>query len=1057
MTKANERTFQNNILAALEAQGWLVGHASQYDRENALYPEDVVGYQQDAWPERWEKFCQNNPANPERELVRVVTRELTRRDKGTLHALRHGFKVPGTKIDLCSFKPDHGMNPDTERRYGANRLRVVEEVSYSPHAKESGYNPRLDLVLFVNGIPVATLELKSEAMQSIENAKRQYQYDRPLLAPNRKAEPLLAFRRGALVHFAVTQNEVAMTTKLNGPNTFFLPFNLGTPEGGAGNPRSEDPDTYATAYLWDEIFRKDNLLRIIGRYMHLEEKSEEDFHGRVTVKETMIFPRYHQWSVVNSLINSTRSEGPGHRYLIQHSAGSGKSNSIAWTAHQLANLYADNGTKLFSSVIVITDRTVLDSQLQDTIYQFEHAEGVVRKITDAGGSKSAQLADALASQTPIIVVTIQTFPALFAALEQHPQLAQGNYAVIADEAHSSQTGSSATKLKNILSHERSDEEIISAEDALADRVESRKPTEKISYYAFTATPKPRTMQLFGRVPNPDEPPSKENLPEPFHLYSMRQAIEEGFILDVLQNYTTYKTAWKLAHPDDDDKVDSTKAKKTIAKWLKLHPYNISQKVEVIVEHFRANVIQLLDGHAKAMVVTGSRPEAVRYQLAIQEYIRKQGYTDVHALVAFSGAVPADDAIPEEVTETSTLLNPGLHGRDHAEAFATTDYNVMIVANKFQTGFDQPKLCAMYVDKKLDGVSCVQTLSRLNRLFPGKQTFILDFFNTEDDILNAFLPYYEQAHLSDVTDQQVVFDLFDTLQQERIYEWGEVEKFAEAFFDPKVKASALDHYIYPAKDRYRKRFNLLKEEHGNAREALRLAQASNDERGIKMAKSTITDIKEGIGVLQQFRKNLRTFVRVYEFMSQIVFYDDVDLEKLSVYARHLDPHLRDENLHEDDIDIAMLELTHYRLTKQKETRIQLSAGESVALDPTGTGGGAGQKTQEEKTLKEIVEGLNKIYGTDIQSDDQVHFAFGIAQKIARQEDVMIQLDRHTPEQAMHGLYPDRLSAALLESMTDNQTMVTSALENDDTFKEFAWMLMKILKDPGLRDSLMSAAR
>jgi type I restriction enzyme R subunit len=1052
MTKANERTFQNNILASLEAQGWLVGHASQYDRENALYPEDLVGYQQDAWPERWEKFCQSHPANPERELVRLTARELARRDKGTLYALRHGFRVPGTKIDLCSFKPDHGMNPDTERRYGANRLRVVEEVSYSPHAKESGYNPRLDLVLFVNGIPVATLELKSEAMQSIENAKRQYQYDRPLQAPNRKAEPLLAFRRGALVHFAVTQNEVAMTTKLAGAKTFFLPFNQGTPEGGAGNPRAEDPGTYATAYLWEEIFLKDNLLRIIARYMHLEEKREEDFHGRVTVKETMIFPRYHQWSVVNSLINSTRNEGPGQRYLVQHSAGSGKSNSIAWTAHQLANLYTENGTKLFSSVIVITDRTVLDSQLQDTIYQFEHAEGVVRRITDSGGSKSGQLAEALAAQAPIIVVTIQTFPALFAALEQHPQLAQGNYAVIADEAHSSQTGSSATKLKNVLSHERSDEEFLSAEDALTDRVASRKPTEKISYYAFTATPKARTIELFGREPNPDLPRGEDNLPGPFHLYSMRQAIEEGFILDVLQNYTTYSTAWKLAHPDDDDKVDSSRAKKTIAKWLRLHPHNIGQKVEIIVEHFRTNVIQLLDGHAKAMVVTGSRPEAVRYQLAIQQYIAEQGYKDVHALVAFSGSVPADDVIPEEVTETSPLLNPGLHGRDHAEAFDTTDFNVMIVANKFQTGFDQPKLCAMYVDKKLDGVSCVQTLSRLNRLFPGKQTFILDFFNTEEDILHAFLPYYEQARLSDVTDPQVVYDLFDTLAMERIYEWSEVDQFAKAFFDPKESASALDYYIHPAKDRYRKRFLMLKDEHDNARNALKNAEAAGDERGVEQAKATIDEIKAGIGELQQFRKNLRSFVRVYEFMSQIVFYDDQDLEKLCVYARHLEPHLRDENLHEDDIDIAQLELTHYRLTKQKESAIRLGGGEGSPLDPPVPGGGSGPRTPEEKTLSEIVDGLNKIYGTEIQSSDQVQFAMGIAQKIIRQDDVMLQLDQHSPEQAMHGLYPNRVSEALLESMVENQTMVTSALESDESFKEFAWVLMKMLKEPDIRERL-----
>jgi len=503
MADSRESRFQQDIIESMVSGGWKAGAASGYDRTTALYTEDLLGYVREAWPERWEKFCKANPQAPEQVFVRKVVRELDR--AGTLEVLRHGFKVPGVKFDLCSFQPDHGMNPDSLARYRANRLRVVPEVSYSPHAREKGkggesYNPRLDLVLFVNGIPTATLELKSQFKQTVENAKRQYRHDRPIKDPvTRKPEPLLTFKRGALVHFAVSQDEVAMTTKLAGKDTFFLPFNRGTEEGGAGNPPAPDEHSYATAYLWEQVFAPDAWLKVLGRFLHLEKKTSEDFHGRRHTKETLIFPRYHQWEVVNRLVQATLAEGPGRRYLVQHSAGSGKSNSIAWCAHQLANLYAEDGTKLFNSVIVVTDRTVLDSQLQETIYQFEPAHGVVRPITrDIGNqSKSEQLAEALASNTRIIIVTIQTFPALFDALDKRPQLAEGHYAVIADEAHSSQTGSSASKLKALLAAAgepaEDDDDEISAEAMLDAAVASRRPSERISYYAFTATPKAKTL------------------------------------------------------------------------------------------------------------------------------------------------------------------------------------------------------------------------------------------------------------------------------------------------------------------------------------------------------------------------------------------------------------------------------------------------------------------------------------------------------------------------------------------------------------------------------------
>ncbi|BFN25377.1 type I restriction enzyme EcoR124II R protein [Pseudomonas sp. SCT] len=1052
MADSKEAQFQQDIITAMVAQGWLTGPASGYDRRTALYTEDFLGYFKDAWPERWDKFAKSNPNNPDDVLVQKLVRELEQ--SGTLDVLRHGFKLPAVKVELCSFQPDHGMNPDTLKRYQCNRLRVVPEVSYSPHFREAGaggqcYNPRLDLVLFVNGIPTATLELKSEFKQSVENAKRQYRYDRPVKDPlTRKPEPLLTFKRGALVHFAVGQNEVAMTTKLDGKDTFFLPFNLGSAEGGAGNPPPPDDSQYATGYLWQQLFQPDAWLKVLGRFLHLDKKTSEGFDGTLTTRETMIFPRYHQWDVVNRLIETTHVEGPGMRYLIQHSAGSGKSNSIAWTAHQLASMYSHDGQRLFSSVIVVTDRTVLDSQLQSTIYQFEHAQGVVRPITrDVGNqSKSEQLAEALAEQTRIIIVTIQTFPALFDALEKYPKLASGRYAVIADEAHSSQTGSSASKLKQILGSDALDAEEISAEDLLDAAVQARQPNERISYYAFTATPKAKTLELFGRVPDPTLPPSASNKPEAFHLYSMRQAIEEGFILDVLQNYTTYSTAWKIAHPDgEDDEVDSKKARMKLARWVRLHPYNIDKKVEIIVEHFRANIRHLLGGQAKAMVVTSSRQEAVRYQLAVKAYVQQMGYADVHPLVAFSGSVLPDEVIPEEVTESSSLLNAGLNGRDLAEAFDTQDFNVMIAANKYQTGFDQPKLCAMYVDKKLQGVDCVQTLSRLNRTFPAKQTFILDFFNEPQDILDAFLPYYTKAELSDVTDPQIIYDLQKKLDAEGIYHWQEVEAFALAFFDPKAAASKLSYYCQPAKERFAKRYAFSVESRQQALNFKRTAEANGDSAGLKKAEHALKEAGEQVDQLDLFRKNLQSFVRLYEFLSQIVPYEDRELEQLCVFAKHLHPLLRVDRLQQDDVDVGELQLTHYRLSKRAEHQLRLSEeGGEYTLKPGSDVGSGKPHDPEKKRLSEIIDALNDIFGAEVSDEDQLHFLTGIAERISRQEDVMAQVNNHSVDQVMHGLLPKRVIDTVLDAMTDHEKLSLEVLDNETKSRAFALVIYKMLK-------------
>lgn len=1052
---SKEIQFQQDIIDSLTAQGWLLGSSANYDRTNALYTEDLLSYFQQAWPDRWEKLAKLH-ADPAKVLIQQTVRQLEK--LGPLEVLRHGFKVPGVKIDLCTFKPDHGMNPESLARYGANRLRVVPELSYSPYAQGENYNPRLDLVLFVNGISTATMELKSEFKQSVENAKLQYRYDRPIKDPlTRKPEPLLSFNRGALVHFAVSQFEVAMTTRLAGKDTFFLPFNRGTEEGGAGNPAPASEMEYATSYLWQQVLSPDSWLRVLSRFLHLSRQKVEALDGGISHKETLIFPRFHQLDVVNQLLAATREEGAGNRYLVQHSAGSGKSNSIAWLSHQLASLYDTEGQRLFSSVIVVTDRTVLDSQLQDTIYQFDHAQGVVCPISrDIGNkSKSEQLADALAAQTRIIIVTIQTFPALFDVLDNYPTLAQGRYAVIADEAHSSQTGTSASKLKAILAGaqpEADDDGEISAEDMLDAAVTARRSTGRISYYAFTATPKARTLELFGRPAAPTQPVSTENKPQAFHVYSMRQAIEEGFILDVLRNYTTYNMAWRIAHGDQeaDEEVDSKQARIKLARWVRLHPYNIGRKVQVIVEHFRSTVRHLLDGQAKAMVVTSSRQEAVRYQLAMKAYVREQGYTDVHPLVAFSGTVLPDDEIPEEVSETSRLLNDGLNGRDHAKAFDTQDFNVMIVANKYQTGFDQPKLCAMYVDKKLQGVDCVQTLSRLNRTFPGKDaTYILDFVNEPQEILDAFLPYYNKAELADVSDPQIVYDIQKSLDDEKIYHWEEVEAFVLAFYDSKAPASKLAYHCAPARERFARRYAHASETAKEATCMLAAARQNGDKVGVKQAEQAVKEAGEAVDRLDLFRKNLKSFVRLYEFVSQIVPYDDTDLERLNVYARHLHPLLQTSALDREELEFSGLRLTHYRLAKHAEHALKLADEDGEhGLRPANAMGSGKPHDPEKKRLSEIIDALNDLFGAQISDDDQLHYARGIAARVERDADIMEQIRLHSEDQVMHGTFPKKIEDCVLDSLRFGQISESLSLEvlgSDVKMRNFARAVLRLLAE------------
>ncbi len=1083
--KSNEQSFQNDIIAQMVANGWQLGTSAGYNRKLALYEEDVIGFVQDSQGEQWQKYCKLYPQNPEKHLLERVASQLNKADPnaadrdlrtfGTLGVLRHELRVRGVRFKFCQFKPEHDLNPDTLTRYKKNRLRIVPELVYSPYATEDlvgseeqagkqAKSWRIDLVLFVNGLPVATLELKSEFKQAVDNAIKQYKRTRlPKDPVTRKPEPLLTFKRGALVHFAVSQYEVYMTTHLEGDDTFFLPFNQGTKEGGAGNDVPDDPNEYATGYLWNEVLLPDNLLKILARYVHLQIEEKEDWQGKKYKKETLIFPRYHQWDVVNRLLDAARKEGPGQKYLIQHSAGSGKSNSIAWTAHQLSSLYTAAGDKQFHSVIVVTDRTVLDDQLQDTIYQFEHADGVVGRINrEVGeGSKSEKLAKALESSQPIIIVTIQTFPFVLQAIENSVSLKERRYAIIADEAHSSQTGSTARKLKEVLVAENTTDDIeYTSEDILDATVAARRSNDNLSYFAFTATPKPKTLELFGRLPDAGQQPSKSNLPEAFHVYSMRQAIEEGFILDVLKNYTNYKVAYQLAQriKDRDKEVDSKKATVKLNQWVRLHDYNIAQKVQVIVEHYKNNIMGLLGGQAKAMVVTSSRKEVVRYKQEFDKYIIRKGYSGISALVAFSGEVAFNDNDPnvagllgEKFTEHS--MNPGLKGRDMRKAFDTNEFQVMLVANKFQTGFDQPKLCAMYVDKKLYGVECVQTLSRLNRTYPGKGesgTFVLDFFNEPQDILESFQPYFQTAELADVSDPDLVFDLFDKLRAEGIFTWQEIEQFAVAFFAKNKSNAAISNICKPAVQRWQGRYKLAVDAYKTAKEMFDRTKQTGDAVLIANAERSLKECKQEKDRLDIFKKDLGSFTRFYEFMSQIVDYDSKDLEKLSLYGRHLRPLLREKQEEEDDIDLSNVALSHYRLSKQREQNLVMESAGDYSLMPGSDLGTAKPKDKKEEFLSQVLARLNELFMTDNLTDkDLVNYAYTIRDKVRENKVVMDQILNNTPEQAMLGDFPKALDDAVLDSNEAHQKQMMQILANPEVARGFARVVFDLLTHKELR--------
>ena len=1008
-----ERAFETYVEAVLlERGGWQRGSTAEWDVERALFPARVCAFLEATQPTLWAEMRALHAAGLEDLVIEALVRELA--VKGTLHVLRHGFKCYGKTFRPAFFKPAHALNDAALALSERNVLTVVRQVPCHPGRRDT-----VDLLLALNGLPVATCELKNPATgQTWRHAVRQYREDRDPRAP------LFGFKTRALVYFAADPDEVHMSTRLAGDATRFLPFNRGSQPGavrcGAGNPRHASG--HRTGYFWEDVLHRDSVLDILGHFMFVETRKENPGGADGTLRraETLIFPRYHQLDAVRKLTAAARDQGPGRNYLIQHSAGSGKTNSIAWLSHRLASLHDAKDAKVFDCVVVITDRRVLDRQLQDAIYQIEHAQGVVTTID----RDSRQLAEALTDGTKIVVTTLQKFPFVLRGLLHvagaasqwaatadetarakawQAEIAERRYAVIVDEAHSSQTGETARELKAILgaSAGEPDDGGQDWEDRLNQVMTSRGRQPNLSFFAFTATPKAKTLKVFGR-------PGTGGAPQAFHLYSMRQAVEEGFILDVLAHYTTYATYYGLLkNVADDPHLPRKKAARALAKFMSLHPHNIEQKTEVIVEHFRGTVRPRLGGRAKAMVVTPSRLHAVRYKLSFDRYLAEHGYTDIRPLVAFSGTVRDPDTgldytepgMNADVVTGAPIAEGALPGR-----FGSADYQVLLVANKYQTGFDQPLLCAMYVDKRLDGVQAVQTLSRLNRTLPGKDApFVLDFVNTAEDVFRAFRPYYDRTETDGVSDPMKLEALKHALDREQVYHWSEVEAFARVFYKPADRQGAADHadmqrHLHPAVDR----FGRIEDE---------------DRR-------------------EKFRERLSAFVKTYAYLSQIVPYTDSELEMLYGFGRLLLPHLptgRGGTVVEAGDDVA---LQYYRLERTSSGPIAVGEGEVQPLKPPSD---VGTRTaqDEQAPLSEIIEVLNERFGTEFVEEDRLFFE-QIKARACRNDRVVRAAGANPFDKFALGIR-GLVEELMIERMGENDRIVTRYV-SDEAFRGSAFPLL-----------------
>ena len=1041
----HEGQFESYIVDQLLKQGWLRGTSSDYDTERALYPEDVLAWVQTTQPEKWEKLKASHGDRADVILLDRLANAL--QTDGTVKVIRRGFGIAGGgHLEMSEAAPEDKRNTAVIERYKANRLRVVSQLMYN-----KTHRWEIDLVLFINGIPVSTVELKTDFTQSAEGAVWQYKKDRLPVHPKTKyKEPLLTFKRGAVVHFAMSDSDIQMATKLDGDKTYFLPFNMGN-KGRAGNPPRDDKE-YPVAYFWERVLQPDAWLRIFHSFVYTEKKKKQNAQGAWYNAETLIFPRFHQWDAVNKMITDAKNNGPGQQYLCEHSAGSGKTSTIAWTAHDLIRLRNDHGDAIFDAVIIVTDRNVLDSQLQEAVKDIDHQFGVIAAIDrqKSSKSKSKQLAEALLNGTPIIVVTIQTFPFAMEAILTEKSLAGKKFAVIIDEAHNSQTGTTASKLQATLSlKNKGDMGAMTIEELLEHIQNSRKRPKNISHFAFTATPKHSTMMLFGRPTDPTQPLSDDNPPESFHRYPMRQAIEERFILDVLQNYTPYKVAFNLSEQIKDDKrVDKKQAKRALAKWMTLHPTNVTQKVELIVEHFAQSVGHLLRGEAKAMVVTSSRAAAVRYKVAFDKYVVDHPeYQDIKALVAFSGKLkgkevnhPGDERLKddplrvnedEEFTEVS--MNPGSYGSDLRKTFERPEYRVMLVANKFQTGFDQPKLVAMYVDKKIaNEVEIVQTFSRLNRTHPGKDTtYIIDFVNSPEVVQAAFKRYDAGAQIEAIQDPNVVYIIKSHLDDQEIYDSADLEAFKQARFKlirTNIAENTIHKALYAATQRPTDIFNRKLDELNAAvktwEKRFNEAKGRGDTKGADLAEHERSEHAAQRETLMLFKSNIGRFCRTYAYVAQLIQFGDPELENFAAFAKLLAKRL--DGVPVEAVDLKGLALSGFDI-KPTDNPVPPEEG-PPPIKPVGPGTNQG-RDREKEMLSEIISQLNQIFGDATPTPDQMSFFNQTKEIITENDVVMAQVEHNTRSQAMQGDLPSAVERAIVRAMTSHKDLAMHLLKAD----------------------------
>ena len=998
ITESNEKRFESDIEAAfLSPTGGYVKGSDTYDTKLGLYVDTLIDFIKNTQPKEWARFENANKIDTVRKFCTAFNNACDM--NGLIYVLRHGFKHRGITFRVCYFKPESSLNQTATALYAQNHATCYRQWFYSADSKKS-----VDMVLVLNGIPVFAFELKNQYTgQTIDNAKTQWMYDRD------PREVCFQFNKRILGYFCVDHTEVWMTTQLAGKDTHFLPFNKGSNgagcDGGKGNP--PNPTGYPTAYLWEEVFQKDSMMDILQKFIHLqkieEKKLQLDGTEKVIKKQRLIFPRYHQLDVVRKLIADVSANGAGHNYLIQHSAGSGKSNSIAWTAYRLASLHDAENNPIFSSVVVVTDRTVLDAQLQETISSFDHTLGAVETIGEDKNSRD--LRDAINAGARIIVTTLQKFPVIY----QEVDAVKGrNYAIIVDEAHSSQTGSSALKMKAALADtedalkeyadiEGKAEDEIDTTDKLVAEMIVHGRHKNLSFFAFTATPKGTTLEMFGTE-------YEDGSFHPFHIYSMRQAIEEGFILDVLQNYMTYDTCCKIAKTSEENPdVPKSRAAKVIRRFEELHPYNISQKAQIIVETYLGTTQYKIGGRGKMMVVTSSRLAAVRYYHECKRYIEEQGYDNVGVLVAFSGAV--QDGVEEYTEPKLNVRKDGSHiAESQTKAEFHENFHVLIVAEKYQTGFDEPLLHTMIVDKKLRGVKAVQTLSRLNRTCPGKtDTFILDFINTQEEIQEAFQPFYQETMLEREVNTDLLYQVQKELRGYAVYSDNDIQAFADEYFSySNQDARAMGRMtsiLKPVADRYNK--------------------LTPDER-------------------YQFRRSCRSFIKWYGYISQIVRMFDKDLHKEYTFLSYLIGLIPPETTQMIDLE-GKLQLEYYKLQKTFEGAIMLK--EEPGTYQPASGKGASQP-EEKQPLDEIIEKINEQYKGVFTDADKVLLT-ALRARLMKDPKPHTMAKTSDPQIFAESIFPKAFGTAAQDSYIESQDTYATLFEDRSKYNAIMHALGSII--------------